>query len=52
MADPWAGNPFDGEARVYPVKIERLISAVLLGVVSFDCNLLVIEPPARGRAAA
>lgn len=49
VADPWAGNPFDGEARVYPVKIERLIAAVLLGVVSYDCNLLVIEPPRNKR---
>lgn len=49
LADPYAGNPFDAEARVYPVGIERLIAAVLLGVVSFDCNLLVIEPASRGR---
>ena len=44
VADPYAGNPFDGEARLYPVKIERLIASVLLGVVSYDCSLLVIEP--------
>lgn len=50
VADPYEGNPFN-EARHYPVKIERLIASVLLGVVSFDCNLLVIEPPAR-RAAS
>lgn len=50
VADPYAGNPFDGHARVYPVSIERLIASVLVGVVSFDCNLLVIEPgPERGR---
>lgn len=44
VADPYENNPYDREIRQYPVTIERLIAAVLLGVVSFDCNLLVIEP--------
>ena len=44
IADPYQANPFSG-ARLYPVKIEHLIASVLVGVVSFDCNLLVIEPP-------
>ncbi len=50
VADPYEGNPFS-EARSYPVKIERLIASVLLGVVSFDCNLLVIEPGKRSIGA-
>jgi hypothetical protein len=43
VADPWEANPFS-EARQYPVKVDRLIASVLLGVMTFDCNLLVIQP--------
>lgn len=46
VADPYAPNPVS-DSRNYRVRMERLIAAVLVGVVSFDCNLLVIEP---GRA--
>lgn len=48
IADPYGPNPFS-RTRNYRVGMERLIASVLLGVVSFDCNLLVIEP---GRRAA
>jgi hypothetical protein len=49
VADPYAHNPH-AEGLQYRVKMERLIAAMLLGVVSYDCNWLVIEPPAERSA--
>ncbi len=43
IADPFKGNPLV-ESRYYAVKIQRLIGAILLGIVTYDANLLVIEP--------
>jgi hypothetical protein len=43
IADPLADNPgFDGQR--YTVKMNRLIPAIMLGVLTYDSNLLVIEP--------
>lgn len=43
VADPFGGNPaFHG--NYYKVNINRLINAILLGVITFDGNLTVIEP--------
>lgn len=45
VADPYHGNPLsDGHA--YRVGIVRLLGAIMLGVLSYDGNLLVIEPEA------
>jgi hypothetical protein len=41
--DPWPGSPFADPHR-YLVHIDRLINAILLGVLTFDANLLVIQP--------
>jgi len=47
VADPYHGNPLsDGHA--YRVGIVRLLGAIMLGVLSYDGNLLVIEPEAGG----
>lgn len=43
IADPWAEHPF-GEQPQYAVSMERLMGAILLGVITYDANLLVIEP--------
>lgn len=43
IADPFKGNPLV-ESRYYAVKVQRLIGAILLGIVTYDANLLVIEP--------
>jgi hypothetical protein len=42
VADPLHDNPGFGSA--YRVRMDRLISAILLGIVTYDANLLVIEP--------
>lgn len=44
VADPWRQNPITGDDQRYSVGIDRLIAAILLGIVTFDANLLVIEP--------
>ncbi len=43
VADPLAPNPVAGNNR-YVVSIDRVICAILLGIVTYDANLLIIEP--------
>jgi Peptidase_C39 like family len=43
LADPMTPNPI-GKGRVYGVSFSRLISSIMLGIVTYDANLLVIEP--------
>jgi len=42
IADPLE-NPLV-DSRYYAVRVQRLIGAVLLGIMTYDANLLVIEP--------
>ena len=43
IADPYKPNPMiDG--HFYKVKTHRLTNAILLGIVTYDANLLVIRP--------
>jgi hypothetical protein len=48
IADPLKVNPLS-DSRYYAVKTHRLIGAILLGTVTYDANLLVIEPKDRVR---
>lgn len=43
IADPLEANPL-ARSRYYAVQVQRLIGAILLGVMTYDANLLVIEP--------
>jgi hypothetical protein len=43
VADPFHPNPL-AEGPVYGVGVMRLMAAILLGVLTFDGNLLVIRP--------
>jgi hypothetical protein len=43
IADPLEANPLV-RSRYYAVRVQRLIGAILLGVMTYDANLLVIEP--------
>jgi hypothetical protein len=45
IMDPLHPNPLSPEPR-YAVDIHRFTNAVLLGVVTYDANLLIIEPRA------
>jgi hypothetical protein len=50
VADPLRENPRFGDQH-YSVGVHRLVGAIMLGVLSFDGNLLLLEP-ADGRAPA
>lgn len=46
IADPLPDNP-KFEKPYYSVELTRLLAAVHLGIVTYDANLLVVEPAAR-----
>src|SRR5688572_15838275 len=43
LADPMTPNPL-GKGQVYNVSFPRLINSIMLGIITYDANLLVIEP--------
>lgn len=43
IADPLTQNPFS-PSRKYEVHIDRVICAILLGVLTYDANFLIIKP--------
>ncbi len=43
VADPYLKNPL-GVEHHYHVGLDRLVCAILLGVLTYDANLLMIEP--------
>lgn len=43
IADPYLKNPV-APGQLYPVNIDRVICSILLGVLTYDANLLVIQP--------
>lgn len=44
IADPYSKNPLAPNEHYYRVPCDRLINAIMLGVGTYDGNLLVIEP--------
>jgi hypothetical protein len=44
VADPNARNPL-ARTRAYRVSLDRLLGAIMLGIVTYDANLLVLQPP-------
>ncbi len=46
LADPLHSNPVS-EGRLYEMNIHRVICSILLGVLTYDANLLVIRPPKK-----
>ena len=46
VADPYHDNPTYA-AQIYWLPVERVINSILLGVLTYDANLLVLEPPER-----
>lgn len=44
VADPLLPNDYAGDEQYYDVDIPRLICSILLGIVTHDANLLVLEP--------
>jgi hypothetical protein len=43
IADPLEDNP-GFESQRYTVSMDRLVPAIMLGVLTYDANLLIIEP--------
>lgn len=46
VADPAQENPFSLD-NYYKVNIHRLINSIMLGVFTYDANLLIIQPKER-----
>lgn len=44
IADPYPINPLS-EGHYYQIPIERVQAAILLGVLTYDANLLLVRPP-------
>ena len=43
VADPYQENPLD-DGLHYAVGMDRLVGAILLGVITWDANLTIVEP--------
>ncbi len=43
VADPLQPNPLS-DSHIYGIAVERVICAILLGILTYDANLLIIEP--------
>ncbi|PKD43533.1 C39 family peptidase [Rhodohalobacter barkolensis] len=43
IADPISHNPL-GEGMIYRMKIDTVINAILLGIITYDANLIIITP--------
>jgi hypothetical protein len=43
VADPMEPNPL-GKGQVYNVDLIRLINSIMLGIITYDANLLIIQP--------
>ncbi len=50
VADPLYPNPM-AESHFYEASVERVLCAILLGVITYDAKLLIIEPPETGRGS-
>ena len=44
VVDPYQPNPY-GRSHEYWIGVDRVLAAILLGIVTHDANLLVIYPP-------
>lgn len=50
VADPLRPNPLS-DTHIYSIGVERVLGAILLGIITYDANLLVLEPPAPAHEA-
>lgn len=51
VADPYDRNPLRRGTK-YSVPLDRLVNAILLGILTYDANLLIIRPYGWGDTAA
>ena len=50
VADPLVPNPLS-TTQIYSISIHRVLNAILLGVLTYDANLLIIKPKKGGHHA-
>ena len=43
VADPLLPTPLS-DSQIYPVRLNRLGCAIMLGILTYDANLLVVTP--------
>ena len=43
IADPLYPNPVKDQ-QIYSLRTERVLHSILLGVLTYDANLLILEP--------
>ena len=46
VADPYKANPVSG-SNYYTANTQRLINSIMLGIITYDANLLIIEPKTK-----
>ncbi|MEQ8241683.1 MAG: C39 family peptidase [Cyclobacteriaceae bacterium] len=44
IADPLNPNPIKDRIQYYNIDIQRVVNAILLGILTYDANLLIIQP--------
>ena len=44
IADPYLPNPFAPRDNYYEVNVDRVVCAILLGILTYDANLLILRP--------
>jgi len=47
VSDPYEPNPLGKGTQYYEVNLHRVVTAILLGVLTYDGNLLIIEPTSK-----
>lgn len=45
VADPYLPNPIAPKDHYYTVNVDRVVCAILLGILTYDANLLILQPP-------
>ena len=48
IADPLHTNPLSA-GQIYHSSVDRVINAILLGVLTYDGNIIILQPPVRRR---
>lgn len=51
IADPLSPNPVADSHQYYHIAIDRVKCAILLGIMTYDANLLIIQPRRASRSA-
>jgi hypothetical protein len=47
VADPYLPNPLAPKDNYYSIGVDRVLCAILLGALTYDANLIVLEPHNR-----